>query len=235
MLLCHQYKFIFLKTQKTAGTSVEIALSQVMSKGDIVTPLSRRWPWPSEDEKTRQSLGHQGPTNCLASLRDYTAIDAWQLIAKGKLKKIFYQHMPASEVKSKIPEPLWNDYIKISIERNPFDRAISTYYWRTRKSSSPIDINYYIQTCPAIHLSNWNVYTIEDKNVTNFMLRYENLSDDLKHLSEALNIRPVIELPGQRMKGQFRQDKRPWHEVLNQQSVDRIREVCRKEITAFQY
>ncbi len=235
MLLCHQHKFIFLKTQKTAGTSVEIALSRVMTKDDIVTPLSRRWPWPSEDEKTRQSLGHQGPTNCLAPLQNYTPEELWRLISKGKLKKEFYNHMPAIEAKAKIPEMLWNNYTKISIERNPFDRAISTYYWRTRRSKPSVDINHYIQTCPAIHLSNWNVYTIEDKIAANFMLSYENLSNDLKRLSETLNISPIIELPRERTKGQFRQDKRPWLEVLDQQSIDRIREVCEKEITAFHY
>ena len=39
MLLSHKYKFIFIKTKKTAGTSVEIELNKIMSDEDIVTPI----------------------------------------------------------------------------------------------------------------------------------------------------------------------------------------------------
>jgi len=235
MLLCHQHKFIFLKTQKTAGTSIEIALSRVMSENDIVTPLSRKWPWPSEDESTRHSLGHQGPANCLAPLWEYKPSQLLRLLTRGKLKKNFYNHMPALEIKNKIPDEIWSSYTKISIERNPFDRAISTYYWRTRKANPPIDINEYIQTCPDIYLSNWNTYAIRDQIVADIMLRYENLESELGRLSELLNIDPKIGLPKKRTKGQFRHDKRPWHDVLDQQSIDRISRECRREISALNY
>lgn len=39
MILSHKYKFIFVKTFKTAGTSVEVFLSQVCGPLDIVTPI----------------------------------------------------------------------------------------------------------------------------------------------------------------------------------------------------
>jgi hypothetical protein len=35
MILSHRYRFIFLKTGKTAGTSVEIALSEYCGAEDI--------------------------------------------------------------------------------------------------------------------------------------------------------------------------------------------------------
>ena len=47
MILSHKYKFIFLKTRKTAGTSLEIALSRFCEEGDINTRI------PQEDEKIR--------------------------------------------------------------------------------------------------------------------------------------------------------------------------------------
>ena len=38
MIVSHEHKFIFLKTIKTAGTSIEAALAQICGPDDIITP-----------------------------------------------------------------------------------------------------------------------------------------------------------------------------------------------------
>ena len=40
MLLSKKYKFIFIKSKKVAGTSVEVLLSNQICNKDIVTPVS---------------------------------------------------------------------------------------------------------------------------------------------------------------------------------------------------
>ena len=39
MIISHKFKFIFIKTLKTAGTSIEISLSKYCSEYDILTPI----------------------------------------------------------------------------------------------------------------------------------------------------------------------------------------------------
>ena len=39
MIISHSRRFIFIKSTKTAGTSVEAALSNFCERDDVVTPL----------------------------------------------------------------------------------------------------------------------------------------------------------------------------------------------------
>ena len=39
MIISHKYRFIFVKTRKTAGTSVEAYLSQHCGDSDVLTPI----------------------------------------------------------------------------------------------------------------------------------------------------------------------------------------------------
>ena len=121
MIISHKYQYIFVKTTKTAGTSIEIALSRYCSRRDVITPIG------AADEATRREYGGRGPQNYRAPLTAYSLLDFKRLIRLGKRKRWFYNHIAASPAAELIGEKKWRDYYKFCFERNPFDRLISLY------------------------------------------------------------------------------------------------------------
>jgi hypothetical protein len=43
MIVSHRHRFIFIKTHKTAGSSMEMALAPLCGPDDIVTPMESNY------------------------------------------------------------------------------------------------------------------------------------------------------------------------------------------------
>jgi hypothetical protein len=72
MILSHQYRFVFVKTLKTAGTSIEVFLSQHCGPLDVVTPILPH----VEPHRPRN---HDGFFNHIpaAAIRDRVGPEVW--------------------------------------------------------------------------------------------------------------------------------------------------------------
>lgn len=228
MIINHKYKFIFIKTKKTAGTSIEIALSQFCGSEDIITRID------GKDEKLRQQLGFNGPQNFQVPLLSYGLSDWRNLLFTGQ-RKVFRNHLPARLIRNNIGEKIWQNYFKFCFERNPFDRAVSLYYWRARKFDSYLAIDEFVNSVPANLLSNWGIYAIDDSISVDFVGRYENLGEDLLKVSQILDFPNQLTLSGIEAKGNYRQSREHYSKIINNQARDRIEKVCAKEIAAFSY
>jgi len=228
MIISHKYKFIFLKTNKTAGTSIEIALSGACGDDDIISPIS------PEDEKNRSEPGYRGPQHHLATAGEYGIVDAAKRLLKGRKKNRFYNHMPASAVKALIAEDTWNNYYKFCFERNPWDRVISLYYWRCKTEPRP-SITQFIDSGALKRLKRKGIelYSIDGKIAVDHVYRFENISGELESIRARLGIKEELRLP--HAKSRFRKDKRSYRDILNAEQQARIADMFSDEIRLMGY
>lgn len=239
MIICHRYRFIFIKTRKTAGSSVEIALSRFCGKGDVVTPLSAE----RGEEELRQAEGGYGPANHAKPVREHRGLKEWRRLLLRGQRTSYGEHLTAPEVRRLVGSEIWAQYTKVTVERNPWDRALSRYWWQRQRweekgrGGFPGVSEYldWLERNKPHWLSNWGHYTIDDAIAVDRVLLYEDLGEELAMLGEGLGLPEPLALPRQRAKGGFRKDPRGYREVLTDADRKRIGRVCRREIEAFGY
>lgn len=228
MILSHKHKFIFIKTNKTAGTSIEIALAKHCGPDDIITPIG------DDDEEIKRELGYPGPQN-YTGVVDRGLIGGFLHKFSKKQKEKFYNHMPAREIKPRIEPEVWRDYYKFCVERNPWDRVVSLYYWRTRDKKNPPSIAEYVASkAPnSLKRKGRGLYTIGGEIVVDKVCLFENLTEDLEEVRKLVGIPEPLELP--RAKSKFRPTQKSYQEALGEKERERIAKLFSDEIGLFGY
>ena len=219
MIISHAWRFIFIKTTKTAGTSIEMALRPYLGRDDIASFLEGR---PGQHH--------------LAPISAYRPRDFFKML-RGRRKVRYRQHTAAADIRRWIPSSIWDGYYKWAVVRNPWDRAISSYHWRVKGKKHP-DLGIDATITQPEHLdylqrTSWGLYTIGGEVVVDELIRYENLESDLEGVRRHLGLPEPLSLP--RAKGSFRTDHRTYREVLSNETCNRIAEVCGPEIELMGY
>ena len=229
MIISHKHKFIFLKTSKTAGTSIEIALSKFCGKDDIITPISK------EDERLRTNLGYRGPQNYQFSCSDYNLMDYMNYIFKfrKRRKKEFYNHINSKEIKKTIHNSCWDNYYKFCFERNPWDKVVSQYYWKTTEPRPSIEEFLQSRHLAGLKKRGFNIYTINKNISLDKVYKFEELNDSLSHIKRVLNLPENIILP--KAKSKYRLDKKHYSEMFNNNEKNVIKSKFEEEIKLFNY
>lgn len=226
MIVSHKHRFVFLKSRKTGGTSMELALSAICGETDIITGLHER------HEKERREIGGLGPRNTGVPIRRHRLED-WNLIRQGRGRRAFWEHVNAREAKSWLPPAVWRDYHKFAVERNPWDRAISLYWWRLRDHHDRPSMLEFVQTVEQRAISNLEFYAIDGEVVVDQVLRYEQLADEIARMCRRIGFDGTVELP--HAKSGTRKDRRPYQEVLGPEEREVIAERCSREIDLLGY
>jgi hypothetical protein len=226
VIISHQYRFIFIKTRKTASTSVEIALSQFVGQEGVITTID------PTDEAVRADLGFRGPQNLEIPLGRYTLRNWAERLGRGK-RALYYNHMPAREIRATVGRRIWKRYYRFCFERNPWDRALSLYYWRTQHIRPRPSLLDFLHSVPKADLSNWNKYTIWGKPAVDRICLYESLQREMESLRRTLGLPSRFQVP--HTKHLSRADRRPYQAVMGPEEREIVAGVCAREIALLGY
>lgn len=228
MILSHKYKFIFIKTLKTAGTSIETYLSQVCGEDDIVTPI-----YPHvKPHRARNFGGHFNPVpEVIANRKKWSRLK--QALCDLYDQKKFYNHIPARLIRSRVPARIWNTYFKFCIERNPWDKTVSHYFMEKYRSHGSLTLEQYFKR--KNFCLNYPIYADHrDELLVDRVVKFEDLNASLNSVFSDLNV-PFAGTLQIKAKSEYRDHRVPYTEILSDEQSDIIGDVFSKEIEMHGY
>lgn len=195
MVLSHKHKFIFIKNQKVAGSSLEKILYNYLGESDICTGST------SDDTPSQNTNG-------------------------------IFEHVDCKWISKNYPVE-WKYYYKFTIERNPWDKAVSYYYWLKYFSPEYVKngFEYFIHSKILKRCSDWNRYTIDDQIIVDDVILYDELHDTLKRLNK---IPYDNEMNTIFQKSSYR-PRIPYQLYYSESMVKRVEYVFSKEIYNFNF
>lgn len=202
MIISHSRKFVFIKTRKTAGSSVQKVL------------------WTFCDPKQDECTGDDFPGD---------------------------PHVRAVIARGSLGEKIWCDYFTFSIERNPWDKVVSLFWWVKVVYNMPdnfrdwalrsgenmlkgrIHRDYYFNT-------DWLHYTNKSKRIVNYVMFYEGLDAHFKHVCEVKLGIPYDDIPDlPRLKNKTNPRNKPYQAYYDDETKGLVEEIFKQEIGMFGY
>lgn len=218
MLISHTRKFIYLKTLKTGGTSVEIYFE----------------PWCKDPDKQH---GESHFRNAESS--------QWGIVGSrgNENDSVWYNHAPAAEIRERLGEAVWREYFKFCVVRNPFDKVVSFFWFSllpvARDLLASADFS-----AVRVSFAEWiklaplpldrSIYTIDGKTVLDDFIRYERLQTDLERICRRLDVSWEPERLG-RYKSEYRVRKEHFSEYYNSEAAAVVERQFGWELEYFGY
>ena len=145
----------------------------------------------------------------------------------------FYNHMPAREVKQRVPTNVWNGYFKFCVERNPWDKVLSHYHMHAAREGG-LSLDEYLSRVRFPINDFRYMDRRRSKIIVDRIVRFENLLAELGEIFAQLNI-PFDGTLGVAAKSEYRADRRPYQEVFNEQQRQTVEKAFAKEIELHGY
>lgn len=227
MIISHRYRFIFIKTHKTAGSSLEMGLGPLCAQGDIISHMET-------------NLGSGVPRNYLPDTPVGRAYGrhrwARKLLPRHSqwLGAYYYEHMPAWRIRQLVGEDTWNSYFTFCVERNPWDKLVSYYLWkRDGQSRSMPPFKSWVMGKPHRLPLDADLYMAGDTLLVDRVFDYRSLDVALQELGARSGLPVPAALPGE--KSGIARNRQPWPAYYDAASRRRVADLYRREIALMEY
>ncbi len=226
LIISHTHKFIFVKTRKTAGSSIEVELSKYCGPDDVVTPISP----PVSGHVPRNDKGFFNP---IAEILERTAQGRKATFVDLLSQRRYYNHMKAALIRSRVGRRCWNEYLTFSIDRNPWDKTVSHYAMLRERSHGKLSPDDYFSN--GVFATNFEHYADHDGNIiVDRIIRYENLDDELAEILGSLGLTFGGKLVANAKSG-HRLSTDNWENLFGSKYDTKMVEIFRREIEIFGY
>jgi hypothetical protein len=231
MIASRRHNFIFIKTMKTAGTSIELALSPYCGPEDILAPIS----FNHDRMRAEQGIFPRGYANPRIE-NDY--VEAIKSGHKAIAKRVADRarakgssaHAVPRKIRPLVGEEFWAGAFKFAGERHPYSKVVSLAYHTYRdRGNFEEHLQRTIDTSHRYIGTRWYI-DAEGKVLVDAFIRYESLQEDFDRITDRLGM-PRCELP--RARYNERDDRRPAHELLTPEQKRIIQQKCAMEFELF--
>lgn len=255
MIISHKHKFIFIKTRKTAGSSIELALSRYCGENDVITPIGEK----SERLRSQEGCGPQNWRKIFNPLPDIrqelksrpSPVFRGRFIGDHPLLKSvppqlfrlsasatkfilghkYYNHMAAEIIKKRIGSDIWNSYFKFCFERNPWDKTVSHFNFRRVTMNQTDSFEKYLEE--GFFCNDLALYSLGGSIAVDQIGRFERLKEDLGAICGRIGIPFDGWIP--RAKSDTRPTKKPYQSYYSADQKELISKIFSQEIEHLGY
>lgn len=213
MIVSFSRDYIFIRTKKTASSTIENVLKDSLAPGDIAAG------------KTASRL----------------TADPASPFKPGE--EDLYAHMKASDIRAGLSREFWDKAFKFTSERHPYEKAVSLAFYRygkreriAAKKGKLLSEDFAVvldETVRTRLYRSFNFYAIDGRVVVDDFIRHETLEADLQRIGKRIGIEIPHQLP--RKKASYKLDERPAAEILSDEQKQIIFDTCREEFDLLAY
>lgn len=225
MIICQEHKLVFVKTKKTAGSSIEIALGRLLMPGDFATPLS-------PNSETLRPGKRAIVKASVARLRERS---------NGTVRAR-YSHLGFQVAKDFLEDEI-EGCLSFAVERNPWDKAVSAFYfWMLRRGREVKDPKGMFEDfCLSETLATFSdraMYADDSGFIVDQVLQYDSLAVAFKALMKKTGAKEA-KLDGINANGGIKPKVKKLEEFYGDQydrpAAKAVQSVFAKEIELFGY